>query len=269
MERKAAIITGGTSALGKALVEEFTANGWEVHATTRQPEGGDELMHLPGLYYHRLNLEDTAAVHSLMEELVRHHPVELLINNAGFVLSGPLEKCSDEQIRRQMEVNFFGSVFTVKALLPYFRQRKKGTVINISSLCGLVTFPMLSMYHASKWAIEGFTESLLYELEPFGIRVKLVEPGGIKENDYSASVEFAAAAAGEYDELLQRVHHSGWFPSFTLPGEIARQVRLAYEDPSPRLRYQAGDDCGLLYRERLDHLADEEYLDRIRKRISS
>ncbi|MES2691481.1 MAG: SDR family NAD(P)-dependent oxidoreductase, partial [Bacteroidota bacterium] len=191
------------------------------------------------------------------------------INNAGFVLSGPFENSTEEQIRRQMEVNFFGCILMIKQLLPALKAVPQSTIVNVSSLCGLMAFPMLSMYHASKWALEGFSESLWYELEPLGVRVKLIEPGGIKENNYSVNVELVKEVSSDYEGLLNRVHHSEWFPSFTQPDEVAAAIYKASTDPSNRLRYRIGNDCELLLNERMDHMNGEQYIQKIKERIIS
>lgn len=267
--RKAVIITGAASTLGKALVQHFAAAGWLVHGTSRSlPGEGDDFIVHPDVHYHRLNLENTSAIYELTESLTQQQPINLLINNAGFVLSGPFENCSDEQIRRQMEVNFFGSIFAIKAIIPAFKKQRYGTIINISSLCGRLTFPMLSMYHASKWAIEGFSESLKYELESFGITIKLVEPGGIKENNYTTSIEFASQPSDDYADMLNRVHHSNWFPSFTEPEEVARQVFDIAMANSSVLRHTIGDDCDVLLAERNAFFEGEAYIEKIKQRIA-
>lgn len=216
-----------------------------------------------------MNLENQKSIHKTIEAILKTESrIDLLINNAGFVLSGPFECLSDEQIRRQMEVNFFGTVFMIKAIIPKLKTQQNSSIINMSSLCGLVTFPMLSMYHASKWALEGFSESLMFELESFGIKVKLIEPGGVKDNDYAANVEFASHEKPEYKELLDKVHKTNWFPSFSEPSYIAQEVYRAAHDQSAQLRYKIGSDCTLFLEERNQGFANENYIKNIKKRIT-
>lgn len=265
---KVAIITGANSMIGKALVQKFASENWKIHATVRSKSNKD-LIHGENIIYHELNLENNKSINKTIDRIVKtESKIDLVINNAGFVLSGPFECFSDEQIRRQMEVNFFGTVFMIKALLPLFKRQKSGTIVNMSSLCGLVTFPMLSVYHASKWALEGFSESLMFELQPFGINIKLIEPGGVKENDYAANVEFPVNEKSEYNDLLNKVHKTNWFPSFSEPNFIAQEVYNAAQDTTAKLRYQIGSDCALFLEERAQGFANESYLSKIKERIS-
>lgn len=265
---KVVIITGANSMIGRALIEKFSNENWKIHATVRS-KSNKNLIQGQNIIYHEMDLENQKSINKTISKILKLElKIDLLINNAGFVLSGPFECLSDEQIRRQMEVNFFGAVFMIKAVLPVLKQQKGSTIINMSSLCGLVTFPMLSMYHASKWALEGFSESLMFELEPFGINVKLIEPGGVKENDYSANVEFAQDEKPEYLELLNKVHKTNWFPSFSEPTFIAQEVYNASQDKTSKLRYKIGSDAALFIEERAQGLSNESYLSKIKDRIS-
>jgi NAD(P)-dependent dehydrogenase (short-subunit alcohol dehydrogenase family) len=267
--KKVVLITGANSMVGKALIRKFSEENWTIHATVRSKSAKNR-MQGDNLFYHEMNLEKTRSIHKTIKSILKKEThIDLLINNAGYVLSGPFECLSDKQIKRQMDVNFFGAVHLIKAILPHLKTQKESTIINMSSLCGLITFPMLSMYHASKWALEGFSESLKYELEPFGIRVKLIEPGGIKEGDQAAQVEFAATEKPEYKELLQQVHQTNWFPSFSAPDFIANAVLDAALDTSRKLRYVIGNDCAVFLDERKNGFADESYLTKISERISS
>mgnify|MGYP003396829773 CR=1 FL=1 len=266
--KQVAIITGANSMIGKALVLKFANENWKIHATVRSKSNKD-LIQGQNIVYHEMDLENQKSIHKTVDAILKSESkIDALINNAGFVLSGPFECLSDEQIRRQMEVNFFGTVFMIKALLPKLKTQKNSAIINMSSLCGLVTFPMLSMYHASKWALEGFSESLMFELESFEIRVKLIEPGGVKENDYASNVEFASTEKPEYKALLDKVHKTNWFPSFSEPNYIAQEVYNAALDKTSKLRYKIGTDCMLFLEERNVGFKDESYLKSIKKRIS-
>lgn len=265
--KQVAIITGANSMIGKALVLKFANENWKIHATVRSKYDKD-LIQGQNIIYHEMDLENQKSIHKTVDAILKSESkIDALINNAGFVLSGPFECFSDEQIRRQMEVNFFGTIFLIKALLPQLKKQKNSSIINMSSLCGLVTFPMLSMYHASKWALEGFSESLMFEIEPFGIKVKLIEPGGVKENDYSANVEFAVDEKPEYTELLNKVHGTNWFPSFSEPNFIAQEVYNASQDQTSKLRYKIGNDAALFLEERTQGISNESNFSKIKERI--
>lgn len=268
-QHKTVLITGGTSNLGRALVKCFADNNWEVHATTRKllSNGTAPFSH-PNVHYHQMDLENPDSIKQTIAHIsstVNH--LDLLINNAGYVLSGPLEGYTDEQMRRQMDVNFYGTVYAIRAILPKMKQQQQGSIINVSSLCGLTTFPMLSMYHASKWALEGLTESLMYELEQFGIKVKLVEPGGIRDNELAAEVEFGEQSLPEYEFLINQMHHSNWFPSFSTSAEVAIQLLQIATENTAQLRHQIGEDCTMLLHERFNHLANEAYIVKTKGRI--
>lgn len=265
---KVVLITGANSMIGKALVKKFADENWTVHATVRT-KSEKKLIQGQNIIYHEMNLENQRSIKKIIQRIQKlESKVDVLINNAGFVLSGPFECSSEKQIRRQMEVNFFGAVFMIKEILPMLKKQKNGTIINMSSLCGLVTFPMLSIYHASKWALEGFSESLMFEMESFGIKVKLIEPGGVKENDTTTNVEFAIDEKPEYNELLNKVHGTNWFPSFSEPDFIAQEVYNASQDQTSRLRYKIGNDATLFLEERAHGFSNESNLLKIKERIS-
>ncbi len=265
---KVVLITGANSMIGKALVKKYTDENWRIHATVRS-KSDKKLIQGQHIIYHEMNLENQRSIKKTIQRVQKlESQIDVLINNAGFVLSGPFECSSEKQIRRQMEVNFFGVVFMIKAILPVFKNQKNGTIINMSSLCGLVTFPMLSIYHASKWALEGFSESLMFEVESFGIKVKLIEPGGVKEKETTTNVEFAVDEKPEYKELLNKVHGTNWFPSFSEPDFIAQEVYDASLDSSSKLRYKIGNDAALFLEERAQGFSNESNLLKIKERIS-
>jgi NAD(P)-dependent dehydrogenase (short-subunit alcohol dehydrogenase family) len=261
-----AVITGVNSTLGKHIASEFIAQGWRVYGSARDT---DSPVAASGVQMMQLDLTDSDSIKRFAAQvLASGHEIDVLVNNAGHVLSGPFEGCSEQQVRRQFEVNFFGTIELTRQFLPHFKRRKSGTVVNISSLCGLTTFPMLSLYHASKWALEGFTESAMYELAPLGIRVKLIEPGGIKENEYSSTVEFADKVPKEYEELMHRVHKTNWFPDFSNPADVAKEVFRAATDGSNRLRYIIGNDSEMLLSQRSRGIRDESCFQHTRQLIN-
>ncbi len=249
------VITGVNSTLGRHIASTFIEEGWRVYGSSRDGQLNDSAL---DIRISPLDLTDTNSIKNFASRILNSGDgIDVLINNAGHVLSGPFEGCTDQQIRRQFEVNFFGTVELIRQFLPHFKQRKSGTVINVSSLCGLTTFPMLSLYHASKWALEGFTESVMYELAPLGIRMKLIEPGGIKENEYSSTVEFAETVPAEYEGLMHQIHKTDWFPDFSHPAMVARVIYGAATDNTARLRYIVGSDSEQLLAQRKKGLEDE------------
>ena len=207
------LITGATSGFGRLLVEEFLKNGDFVIATGRRlTERSELLADLRSKYPQKLQelsmdvtvASEVTSVFKLVDRL------DILINNAGFGLFGPLEDLKDQDIRHQMEVNFFGTVSVTQTFLPLIRA-SKGKIFNFSSVFGFMGFPMTSLYCASKFAVEGLTESLRGELAPFGVQVCLIEPGGYNTNfgpglSWSQNSQSPyASQVTRYQDLRQKV----------------------------------------------------------------
>lgn len=247
---KTVLITGSSTGIGRAVALYFHQNGWNVAATMRNPSKETQLVNLPNVICPALDVTDANSVCSAIEAVkARFGAIDVVINNAGYGVTGPFEGASEEQIKRLFETNVFGLMRVTKALLPDFRARKSGIIINISSMAGRLVFPFYSVYHGTKWAIEGFTESLRYEVEPFGIRVKLIEPGTIKTDFYGRSNDSTRPnAPKEYAELtkiafknLDDVAAKG----STADG-VAAVVFKSATDGSKRLRYPVGKNAALL-----------------------
>src|SRR5690606_16711988 len=163
--------------------------------------------------------------------------VDVVLNNAGYALSGPFEAATLEQIRRQFDTNVFGLMEVTRAFLPHFRANKAGLFLNVSSIGGLITYPLVSLYHSTKWAVEGFSESLAFELGELGIQVKLIEPGGVSTDFGGRSMAFAMSTdLPEYMPLAQKVmaafQASG--PASTSE-QIAAGIYAAATDGKPQL----------------------------------
>jgi NAD(P)-dependent dehydrogenase (short-subunit alcohol dehydrogenase family) len=172
---KTVLITGASSGIGKATAKRFQSAGWNVVATMRSPEDERELNNLDRVLVTRLDVLDLPSIQLAVQEgLARFGKLDVLLNNAGYGAYGPLEVTPMEKIRRQFDVNVTGLLATTQAVLPYFRVQRSGTIINISSIGGRITFPLGTLYHGTKFAVEGLSESLHFELLPLGIRVKLV-----------------------------------------------------------------------------------------------
>jgi short-subunit dehydrogenase len=183
-----------------------------------------------------------------MKETVAHFGgIDVLVNNAGYSLVGPFEASTDEQIRRQFDTNVFGLMNVTREIIPYFRERKAGTIINVASVGGRITFPLYSLYHGTKWAVEGFSESLQHELRQFGIKIKIIEPGPVKTDFYSRSQDLMRKAGlFAYDPYINRT-----MPTMQKSGEKgsppeyrAGVIYKAATDGSWRLRFAAGGNAG-------------------------
>jgi NAD(P)-dependent dehydrogenase (short-subunit alcohol dehydrogenase family) len=262
-----ALIVGSNSMIGRHLVTLFIEKGWTVFTTVSNKRKIPKEK-TSNVHFIEVNLEKPKSIKKGIKRLFKNtEQVDVLINTAGIVLMGATEAFTEKQIRREMEVNFFGVINTIQEVLPFMRKRGSGVILNISSLCGMVTFPMLSFYHASKWALEGFSESLYYELGLLGIKVKLVEPGGITEEGKTSAVESPENKIAEYDEMAEKVNFTKCFPSFSTPQEIAEVIYLAATDNSNRLRYVVGEESFKLIGERNNISIDEAYLQKMKNRV--
>src|SRR5580704_19438495 len=183
--KKTALITGTSSGFGKVAAKLFARNGWNVVATMRRMGEEKELVGMSDVLVTRLDVQDRASIaEAIQAGIARFGKIDALINNAGFGLYGVFEATSREKVLEQFDVNVFGVMDVTRAILPHFRKNKGGLVINISSGAGIFTLPMLSLYCASKFALEGFSESLSYELASQKIAVKIVEPGGVVSTNF-------------------------------------------------------------------------------------
>ena len=177
---KTVLITGCSSGIGEATAKYFAAQGWSVAATMRNPAATESFKDVPNVKVVALDVTDKASVEkAVAETLSAFGQIDALVNNAGYGLFGPFELASDEAIARQFKTNVFGLFDVTRAVLPTMRAQHSGVIVNVSSIGGLTTFPMNSLYHATKFALVGFSESLSFELAPFGIQVKIVAPGGV------------------------------------------------------------------------------------------
>ena len=172
------LITGASTGIGKATAELFLEQGWNVIATMRTPK--DEQAHERKLVTRLDVLEQGSIDEAIRLGIEKFGRIDALVNNAGYGLVGTFESMSEGQIKRQFDTNVFGLMRVTKAILPHFRANKAGTLINVASMGGRLTFPFYSVYHGTKWAVDGFSESLSYELGEIGARVKarLSEIGG-------------------------------------------------------------------------------------------
>lgn len=244
--KQTVLITGASSGFGKAAVELFYKKGWNVVATLRSPETSTIFSTLSGVLVTRLDVTGKESIGEAVAAAIKAFgQIDVLVNNAGFGTLGALEAATDEVIRQQFEVNVFGLIEVTKAVLPAMRTRRAGTIINVSSIGGRLTFPFSTLYHATKFAVEGLTESLQYELNPLGIRLKLVEPGGYKTDFAGRSMNYYGAGSLEgYKEPFDRFTGKlEQWPMSENIGEVAEAIYRAATDGTAELRYPVGQDA--------------------------
>lgn len=238
---KVILITGASSGIGKETAKLFQARNWKVAATMREPERIDDLQRIADVECFRLDVTDPDTIRSAVTEtLERFGRIDAVVNNAGYGLAGPFEAATDEQIERQFQTNVFGVMYVCREMLPYFREQRRGTIVNVTSVGGRITFPFYSLYHATKWAVEGFSESLQYELEPFNIRVKIIEPGPIKTDFYDRSREIAGREGlVVYDHIFARAMTNIQNAGENAPdgSVVAQTIYEAVTDGTKKLRY--------------------------------
>jgi NAD(P)-dependent dehydrogenase (short-subunit alcohol dehydrogenase family) len=241
------LITGASSGIGKSSARRFQAEGWNVIATMRSPELETELNALDRVLVTRLDVLDVASIGAAVDEgLGRFGRIDALLNNAGYGAYGPLEATPLEKVRRQFDVNVVGVLATTQAVLPHFRRQRSGVIVNISSIGGKITFPLGALYHGTKFAVEGLSEALHYELLPIGVRVRIVEPGMVKTDFAGRSFDFSNdAELSEYQPLVGAFMSAlGPMATHASPADrVADVIYRATVDESDQLRHEAGPDA--------------------------
>ena len=261
---KTILITGASSGIGRAAVLQFQAEGWNVAATMRSPEKEAELQKLSNVALFSLDVTNSKSISAVISgTLDKFKGLDVLLNNAGYGLAGSLEAVDVEQLKRQFATNVFGPIYTTQACLPHFREQASGLVINVSSIGGRLVLPFNSLYHGTKFAIEGISESLALELAPYGIRVKIIEPGGVRTDFSGRSLELTQKdGLNAYDASIQRVMAVFTSPdranAYSEASDIAEVIYTAATDGTNQLRYLAGKDAESMATERAQ-ISDEEY----------
>jgi NAD(P)-dependent dehydrogenase (short-subunit alcohol dehydrogenase family) len=248
--QKAIFITGASTGLGRATAKLFQSKGWKVIATMRDPSKETELNQLSHVTLVKLDVTNQDQIEAAANTAIAEGPIDVVFNNAGYGLLGPLEAISDEQITKEINTNLLGVIRVTKAFIPHFKTRKSGVFISTTSLGGLIAFPFGSLYHATKWGIEGWTESMSFELGFFNIAIKTVAPGGIQTDFATRSLDVVThpAYAGPWEEMQKLFNSAHW----STPEQIADVVYEAATDGKRQLLYVAGADSNAAYQRRLE-----------------
>ncbi len=236
------LITGSSSGYGLETARHFLERGWHVVATMRTPR--EDL--LPRSDRLRVLALDVTDAHSIAAAVQAAGPVDVLVNNAGIGALGAFEATPMQTVRELFETNTFGAMAMTQALLPRFRQRRSGVVVNVTSSATMAPFPLVAAYTASKTAVQGFTASLAHELRSFDVRVKLVEPGYGPETRFAENggARMQGLVTEPYAAFAQSVFAGfGQVTAVTRGSDVAQAVWEAVHDTSDRLRYPAGADA--------------------------
>ena len=275
---RVAVVTCTSSGIGFETALTLVRNGFQTYATMRNPEKGENIKSIASkenlpIYIEQLDVTDdksvTNAIQAILTEAGR---IDVLVNNAGYWLAGAFEETSMDEINKQFETNFFGLIRTTQAVLPIMRKQKSGTIVNISSAAGRFGYPGGSAYVSTKFAVEGLSESIAYELEPFGIKVILVEPGVIKTNIANGMViaKKSQNSNSPYSQIMQKMSTS--FEQMlenasSSPDLVAKVVLQAVTSENPNLRYLAGKDVET-WIEAKRNMSDDEFYNMIKQSFS-
>ncbi len=259
MSQKTVLITGSSSGFGLLTSVEMARRGWQVVATMRDLERRgrlDEAAAAAGVSaridVRRLDVTEMESFPAILEAVIRQYGrLDALVNNAGFPMAGFLEDVSLDELRRQFETNFFGQVALTRAALPYFRRQRAGHILMISSVSGLCGAAGTGSYSASKFALEGWSESLRLEMNPLGVRVVLIEPGSFLTDIWEHGAQVAQAAYNESSPNHARALRLREFVRTKVrkadPAPVIRLIADVAEKPCPKLRYLIGREAKMQY----------------------
>ena len=243
---KTVLITGASSGIGKSTAKIFQENKWNVISTMRNPGKEGELQNLSNTIVEELDVTRQSTIDSAIDKGIRTFGrIDVLINNAGFGMMGVLEASSEELMRQIFDVNVFGPIRVMKSLLPHYRSHGGGLILNVSSIVGRACFPYQALYHSTKHALEGLTDASQYELAPLGIKVKLVEPGGVSTEFVNNISLTGDSDIDDYKKGMEKYFAGvqGMMGSLSSSDSIAEIVYKASTDGTDQLRYLAGADA--------------------------
>jgi len=273
-EKEVAIVTGSSSGIGQEIALTLARNGFLTYATMRNPMKGEYLKSLAdkeklSLKIAQLDVTKETSVKDAIESITAEATrIDILVNNAGYGLVGAFEDLQMEEIKAQFETNLFGLIRTTQAVLPIMRKQNSGIIVNISSGAGRFGFPGGSAYVSTKFAVEGLSESMSYELEPFAIKVILIEPGFVKTNFQQAMIRLQDPNS-PYSQLMQKraAVSSQSFQSGSAPELVAKVVLTAINTLNPNLRYLVGKDVEEWIKSK-DSMTDAEFHNMMAKDMS-
>lgn len=272
---KVVIVTGTSSGIGFETAVLLARNGFMTYATMRNPDKSTRLSELANkekldIKIRKLDVNDETGINETIDQVISETGrIDVLVNNAGYAIFGALEDTALDEIREQFETNFFGPVRTIKAVIPIMKKQNGGKIINLSSMVGRFGVPFNSAYVASKFALEGITESIRYELHDYNIKIILVEPGIIKSHFFQ-NVKLSNKSTSSYSKLLKKRMEGieTMLKKATHPVTVAEVILDIINSRNTNIRYLVGHDAEFMLKLK-KNATDEEFEDRLRKTFSS
>ncbi|MGC1134363.1 MAG: SDR family oxidoreductase [Nitrososphaeraceae archaeon] len=264
------VVTGSSSGIGFETSLLLAKSGFYTYATVHKLEGEGSRQIIDIAKKEKLPLEvvqldvnsDGSVTDTINSIVKKHNRIDVIVNNAGYALGGALEETLMDEIRKQFETNFFGAVRVMRAAIPFMRSQRSGKIINITSMGGRISIPLSTFYHGSKFALEGVSESLQYELEPFGIKMILIEPGAVGSNFWK-SIKIANGAtspnspytqlADNMSKTFKKMEENAMHPS-----EVAKTILDVVTSDDSQLRYVVGNDATKIIEAR-QNMSDKEF----------
>jgi NAD(P)-dependent dehydrogenase (short-subunit alcohol dehydrogenase family) len=281
-ENQVAIVTGSSSGIGFETSVLLARNGFHTYAGVRNLGKSQALVDIAkkdNLHIEVIELDVTndKSVKDAIERVLlsenKKRRIDVVVNNAGYALVGSFEDLSMDEIKSQFETNLFGAIRVIQAALPTMRNQRSGRIVNVSSMGGRMAIPLDSAYHGTKFALEGVSESLQYEVEQFGIKIIIIEPGAIKSNFFN-NLKMASKAQAQrpdyspYTTMMQKLN-AGF--SFMLehaphPIEVAKVILAAVTSQDPELRYSVGNDAAIILQAKRT-MSDREFMNLMKKQF--
>ena len=249
---KTIFMTGTSTGLGRAAAKLFAEKGWKVIATMRNPGKETELNTHPNIELMALDVDNNEQIKQVAKDVIALGNIDVVFNNAGYGLAGPFEGTTDDQMVRNITTNLLGVMRVTQAFLPHFREKRNGLFLTTTSIGGSIALPFNSVYHAAKFGVEGWSQSMDLELRKFGIGIKTIAPGGIQTDFASRSLDMSQHEA--YTEIFDKAAAIFRDPerakSYSTPEQIAEVVYEAATDGKDQLHYLAGEDAKAFYSRR-------------------
>ncbi|RXG31821.1 SDR family oxidoreductase [Leeuwenhoekiella marinoflava] len=264
---KTIFITGASSGLGKATAKLFQEKGWTVIATMRNPKKETELRELKNVHLYPLDVTNSQQITDTISQILIQFEVDVVFNNAGYGLVGGFEAYSQEDIQHQIETNLLGVLKVAQPFITYFREnKKKGILLTTTSAAGIAANPLASVYSATKFALEGWSEAVNYEVNPFGIQLKTIAPGGMATDYAGRSLNYVQkdAYTSLWNKMIAGFEDGSTEVHFSSAEDVANVVYEAATDNSPKLRYIVGPDAEKLANDR-QNLGQQKQFEQISK----